>query len=137
MDIKKIAKICHEVNRAYCQALGDDSQSPWEEAPDWQKESAINGVKFHFDNPDAGPEASHEAWLKEKEDAGWIYGPEKIPGLKQHPCMVPFDQLPVEQQVKDHIFRAIVRNLLGLDPQLYVDDKDALSPDGPGLKDAY
>ncbi len=46
MTIESIAKICHEANRAYCATIGDASQLPWEESPDWQRQSAINGVKF-------------------------------------------------------------------------------------------
>lgn len=29
-----IAKFAHEVNRAYCQAIGDNSQLPWKKGPD-------------------------------------------------------------------------------------------------------
>ena len=83
----------------------------WQAAPDWQRESAINGVRFHRENPDAGPEASHENWKREKDADGWTYGPEKRPDLKQHPCMVPFRELPYEQQLKDVLFRAIVHAL--------------------------
>ena len=32
-----------EINRAYCAALGDTSQLPWDQAPEWQRQSAING----------------------------------------------------------------------------------------------
>lgn len=103
-----IAKVCHEANRAYCQALGDNSQPAWEEAPRWQQESAVAGVRFHLANPDAGPEASHESWLAQKEADGWVYGEVKDPEAKTHPCMVPFSELPVEQQAKDFIFRSIV-----------------------------
>lgn len=103
-----IARVCHEVNRAYCQALGDNSQPSWEDAPEWQRSSALLGVRLHTDNHDAGPHASHESWMKQKLEEGWVYGPVKSPSLKQHPCMVPFDQLPREQQAKDFIFRAIV-----------------------------
>lgn len=110
-NVEKIAKAAHEINRAYCQALGDNSQPSWEDAPEWQKQSAINGVLFHFQNPDAKPSHSHECWLKEKEAAGWIYGPEKDPEKKQHPCMVPYEQLPVEQKAKDFLFSAVVREL--------------------------
>jgi len=102
------AKICHEANRAYCQALGDYSQVPWDEAPDWQKESAILGVRLHLENPDAGPEASHESWVAHKIADGWAYGSVKDPAAKKHPCIVPFNELPREQQAKDFIFRAIV-----------------------------
>jgi len=105
-----IAKIAHEVNRAYCQALGDNSQPPWAKATAWQKDSAILGVKLHLANPDLGPEASHDAWLHQKETDGWTYGPTKDPIKKIHPCMVPFDQLPTEQKAKDYIFAAVVKS---------------------------
>lgn len=107
-----IARVCHEVNRAYCQALGDNSQSPWEEAPEWQKISARNGVVLHTLG-DYGPEASHISWMKQKIEEGWKYGPEKDAAKKEHPCMVPFDQLSREQQAKDFIFRAVVYALRG------------------------
>lgn len=103
-----IARVCHEVNRAYCAALGDDSQPPWDEAPAWQRSSAIIGVHFHMVNPDAGASASHESWMAEKVADGWVYGEKKDPKAKTHPCMVPFDQLPTEQQAKDYLFRAVV-----------------------------
>lgn len=111
MDIKDIARVCHEVNRAYCEALGDTSQPRWEDAPDWQRKSAARGAIFHIVNPDAGPEASHENWLRDKEAEGWKYGPVKNPATKEHPCFVAFADLPREQQAKDFIFRAVVHAL--------------------------
>lgn len=105
--VEIIARTCHEANRAYCQAIGDNSQKPWDESPEWQKESARNGVLFHL-NGDHGPEASHESWLAEKRADGWKYGPVKNPETKEHPCFVPYSELPLEQKAKDYIFRAIV-----------------------------
>ena len=112
MDSVQIAQVAHEVNRAYCQALGDDSQLPWGEAPKWQAKSAILGVAFHRNNLTAGPEASHKSWLAEKIKEGWVYGEVKDPKAKTHPCVIPFEDLPVEQQAKDYIFRAIVHALI-------------------------
>lgn len=108
MNSREIARICHEVNRAYCAALGDMSQVAWEEAPDWQRNSAVNGVEMHLGALHAGPEASHESWMREKLAGGWVYGPVKDPEAKTHPCLVRFDELPREQQAKDFIFRAVV-----------------------------
>ena len=108
VEIERIAKIAHEVNRGYCQALGDMSQTSWEDAPDWQKQSAINGVKFHLMNPAATPEDSHEIWMMEKVADGWKYGPEKDTFLKTHPCMVPYKQLLLSQRIKDYLFKAVV-----------------------------
>jgi hypothetical protein len=107
-----IARTCHEVNRAYCKSIGDDSQPSWEDAPEWQKTSAINGVKFHRASPDpVSPEKSHESWLKEKEATGWKFGLVKDPEKKEHPCMVPYADLPEAQRKKDMFFGAIVEAL--------------------------
>lgn len=109
--IEHIARVCHEVNKAYCEALGDLSQSSWEAAPTWQRESAKLGVELHLTG-DVGPQISHINWMKHKEEEeGWVWGPKKDNILKQHPCMVPFAMLPIEQQAKDFIFRAIVHAL--------------------------
>jgi len=108
MTRDQIARVAHEVNRAYCQALGDWSQPAWEDAPDWQKDSACHGVDLHLGDPTAGPEASHNSWMAQKIADGWIYGPHKSPDIKQHPCIVAFEKLPKEQKAKDYIFRAVV-----------------------------
>ena len=103
-----VARIAHEVNRAYCQSIGDQTQVKWDDAPDWQKQSAKDGVMFHFQNPEAGPSASHDNWLAGKTAEGWVWGPIKDADKKQHPCVMPFDELPPEQKVKDYLFRAVV-----------------------------
>lgn len=110
MDIDQIARVCHEVNLAYCEALGDDSQVPWKDAPEWQRESARAGVDLHLSG-DFGPEASHVSWMTLKLDEGWKYGPVKDPDKKEHPCLVSFADLPTDQQAKDFIFRAVVHAL--------------------------
>jgi hypothetical protein len=111
MKIEQIAKVAHEINKAYCEALGDNSQTSWEDAPQWQKESAVLGVMFHMDNPYAGPDASHNSWMKQKLEDGWVYGPTKDAEKKQHPCIVPFETLPTEQKAKDFLFRQVVHSL--------------------------
>lgn len=101
------ARAAHEANRNYCYAIGDDSQPPWEEAPAWQRESAIAGVQAALDG--ATPEQSHQSWMKLKLDDGWTYGEQKDPDAKKHPCLVPYEQLPESQRAKDDIYLATVR----------------------------
>lgn len=113
---EEIAKICHEANRAWCELNGDTSQPSWEETPAWQRESAIAGVAFVRANPNAGDSAQHESWMAMKLADGWRYGPDKDTTLKTHPCLVPFEELPHEQQFKDKLFRSIV--LASLRPPL-------------------
>lgn len=113
MTPEQIARVCHEINRAYCEAMGDPSKKPWEESPDSQRQSAANGVKYAIEHPEVTPEEMHANWLKEKVQDGWVHGPIKDPDKKEHPCIVPYEMLPQVQQVKDHLFRATVRALSG------------------------
>ena len=114
MKIEHIAEICHEANRIYCESLGDFSQKYWTQAPAWQRDSSINGVTFILNNPTLTLEDQHNAWMKDKKEAGWKYGPEKDVDRKLHPCLVPYDELPKAQQKKDIIFRNIVKSLMNI-----------------------
>jgi hypothetical protein len=107
----EVARVAHEVNRAYCESLGDTSQPSWEDAPEWQKQSAMDGVNFHIERPDASPAESHAQWLAVKEADGWVWGEVKNPALREHPCMLPYEELPVEYKAKDYIFRGVVNAL--------------------------
>lgn len=116
MKIIEIARVAHEINRAYCQALGDDSQVGWGRAPPGTVQSAIKGVEAVMDGTALTPEASHLGWAKQKYADGWAYGPTKDADAKTHPCLVHYAKLPLEQQVKDHLFLAVVRELLLVAP---------------------
>ena len=109
INYKEIAKLCHEANRGLCLAFGDNTQKPWEEATPEQRASCIEGVRHHIENPDLTPEQSHELWRQRKIALGWEYGEEKDELNQTHPCLVPYHELPIEQQAKDHVFAAIVR----------------------------
>lgn len=112
IEIELAARTAHEVNRAYCKGLGDDSQAPWDEAPEWQRTSAIKGVEGVV----AGntPRQSHESWLAEKHATGWKHGPVKDAEKREHPCFLPYDELPLGQKYKDMLFVAAVRGVLGI-----------------------
>jgi len=110
-DVNNIARVCHEANKAYCETIGDMSQVHWDDAPAWQRDSAVAGVEFCLANPDASASANHESWLAVKEADGWKYGPVKDVDKKEHPCYVPYDELPAPQQKKDALFKAVVAAL--------------------------
>lgn len=111
MEIKLIAIVCHEANRALCEENGDWSQVPWGASAEWQRESALKGVAFAISTPDGPASAQHDAWMKDKLDNGWKFGPVKDAEKKEHPCLVAFEELPEFQQKKDHLFKAIVNAL--------------------------
>jgi hypothetical protein len=107
-----IAATCHEANRQYCRSLGDVSQLAWKDAPGWQRASAIEGVRGIRDGRIKTPADSHNAWMAQKVDDGWVYGPEKSAVAKTHPCLVPYAQLGPDQRRKDLLFFAIATALL-------------------------
>ncbi|NJP27092.1 hypothetical protein FLW53_23405 [Microbispora sp. SCL1-1] len=110
LPVEDVARICHEANRALQLATGDPAPSPaWDEAPEWQRASAIAGVEEARGG--ATPEELHEAWCEAKWATGWTYGEAKDDEAKTHPCLVPYADLPSEQRAKDELFRAIVTAL--------------------------
>lgn len=109
--LERIAIVCHEANRSVCLQYGDDSQKSWQDSPEWQRESAIAGVAFKLNNPEATAADQHENWLKDKVADGWTFGEVKDPEKKIHPCLVPYDELPAFQKKKDSVFQAIVELL--------------------------
>lgn len=111
ISVLDVARVVHEANRALCLSLGDTSQVPFDEAPSDQIASATAGVEAIVDGHVRSPEASHESWSAQKVADGWVYGPVKDLEKREHPCLVPYGQLPVEQQRKDFMFLAIVTAL--------------------------
>jgi hypothetical protein len=109
-----IAKVCHEVNRAYCAAIGDNSHLPWAKTPANIKNCAISGVEFRLQNPKCSAEDLHANWVKDKTADGFVFGEVKDLEKKTHPCMVPYEQLPLEQRVKDHLFATVVEQMKGI-----------------------
>jgi len=113
-QIETIARAVHETNRAWCIAHDDYSQLPWEELVDEAglklRESATIGVLGVIAGN--GPRESHQSWLDTKAAQGWTWGPVKDTVAQRHPCFVPYDELPPEQQAKDHIFVGVVRSFM-------------------------
>lgn len=120
----EIAQVAHEANRAIQQIAGDPVVSPaWAEAPDWQRDSAINGVAAALSG--MGPEELHQNWCEEKVATGWTFGETKDPEAKTHPCLVPYAALPPDQKAKDAVFSAIVAALAATEPPAFTDEEIA------------
>ena len=43
----------------------------------------------------------HDVWAKSRLDQGWTYGEQRSDALKQHPCLVPYEQLPEVEKAYD------------------------------------
>lgn len=43
----------------------------------------------------------HEVWAQTRISQGWSYGSERNDELKQHPCLIPYEELPEEEREYD------------------------------------
>ena len=120
--VAMIAMACHGANAAYAGSLGEKPAPPWDKMDEAHKQSVFTGVRLHAENPHLGDEAAHSSWMEAKLKEGWVFGEQKDAEKKTHPCLVPYAELPKEQQFKDALFRAIV---LSLAPVLAEYDPDA------------
>jgi hypothetical protein len=109
-DITKVAQLCHNMNKAWCEFNGDSSQPTWEDTPKTIQDSAIAGVittlgliNSDIDTPSIS-QALHDQWAEYKTNEGWVYGEEKNIDKKTHPCLVDFSQLPKADRIKDEVF---------------------------------
>lgn len=79
------------------------------------RESVLNGIRRHLDNPSETAEQNHNAWMAYKVLDGWKYGTQKDAVAKTHPCLVPYSDLGPFQRQKDLVFIAIVKTYFGLE----------------------
>lgn len=109
-EIEACAHGAHEVNRAYSKHLGDNSNYPWEVTSEPDKRVARQAVIGIITN-DHNAQQSHEAWVSARRADGWTKGAIKSYEKKTHPCLVPFDELPSEFQIKDELFVTAVKSI--------------------------
>lgn len=95
--------------RAYQEQHGDPLSPAWDDAPDWDRESALEGVLLALGG--ASPAECHEAWCRRRRAAGWTYGPVRDEPRQRHPNLVPYADLSAAQRRKDKLFVAVVSAL--------------------------
>lgn len=60
-------------------------------------------------------ENAHEIWASERLRDGWKYGPQRDDAKRQHPCLVPYSQLPDRERDYDRtMVMGSVRAILAL-----------------------
>jgi hypothetical protein len=105
----EIARICHEANRVLTEHFKDVPLQPgFDAAPNEMRTSSVAGVEWRLAHRGAPASAQHNEWMRSKLADGWTLGPTRDADLKTHPALVPYEQLPVEVQLKDKMFTAIV-----------------------------
>ena len=109
----QIARVCHEANRMVQRVIGEPMSPVWDELPEWMRERNISWVEKICKGMMFSPAESHDSWVREMESLGWKHGPMKDEDMKEHPCLVPYEQLPQGQRMKDQVFWEIVQLMMG------------------------
>lgn len=105
-EANNIAMEAYRANRAYCKALGD-IRPMWGDADPQTRKSMVTGVFDIYTGKTLSEEDGHNAWMKAKLSDGWKLGPTSLDD-KTHDCLVPYNELPQHQKIKDTMFRTIV-----------------------------
>lgn len=108
--ITSCARACHEVNNSFRVAMGQKARQLWTLLPQKEKDIVKEGVYKALSG--STPEQMHESWMISKLNAGWKYGPVLNDTTKEHPCLVPYSELPSYETAKDELFIRVVRAMV-------------------------
>lgn len=129
--LERIAKVAHEMNRTWCESINDGMKNvPWEETTEQYQNGIMEGVAFVLSTPNIKESDSHENWLSAKKADGWVWGPAKDESKKEHPCMLPYSELPAEQKAKDKIFIATVLSMRSIPLKNKIEDQEETGTPG-------
>jgi hypothetical protein len=102
-----IAQVVFAANRQYIEYIGGRAINPsWEEAHEEHRQSLIKAIKSLITDPRT-PESNHEAWCEARKSEGWKLDKVYNSSKKTHPNLIPYRELPFEEQLKDHLFMGI------------------------------
>ena len=58
---------------------------------------------------------THEIWAQQRLADGWQYGSQRDDTLKQHPCLIPYEDLPDSEKEYDRLtVLGVIKTLLAL-----------------------
>jgi hypothetical protein len=102
-----IARVVHGVNGLLQEINGEEHrQPPWEELDREGRARVLGLVRCYRSG--ASPRQAHERWRSEMAAEGWAPGEERSYRALTHPNLVPFDELPPRQRVKDRMSQQVV-----------------------------
>jgi hypothetical protein len=115
MNFKQICWWIYEAGRFGNLLLGSDyTPYRWNErTPEWRRTFRARVAELFtlldHGKPLPSPRQCHEDWVQDHVAMGWKYGPNLDPKEKTHPCMIPYDELPEKEKVKDIVFLQAVK----------------------------
>lgn len=112
LDDEDLARICHEAHLALRIGLNKSADDAHFDAlPQWRKDLVIGEVRMIREGRSHAE--VHQAWADQLREQGWRWGIYRDVQLKQHPNLVPYDQLPVAEQAKvRQAFRIVLTHVM-------------------------
>jgi hypothetical protein len=111
---ERIAKASYEATRAWREAAdeaaGGTPRAQWDEAEQWRRDSALEGVKRAVLDGRT-PEQLHESWRKDRLERGWKHGPVRNAKKKEDPHLKPFAELGDSLKRKSDLFASVAHTL--------------------------
>jgi ryanodine receptor 2 len=70
-------------------------------------------------------ENAHDLWACQRMGDGWVFGPKRDDALRQHPCLVPYNDLPESEKRYDReVAVGTLKAILALGYQILPLEKD-------------
>ena len=104
----QIAMLAHGVVNGYRKAAGLDPMPAFADLGAAEQDELLGNVDFWLANPSAPIAASHESWLARGIADGWRLSETLDQQAKLSPFIRPFDTLPKDVVMMEHLFRAAV-----------------------------
>jgi len=109
---RQAARVIHAVIREIQAVNGEQVIAAWPDRTPQEQEQDTATVREHREKGVKARQA-HEQWMAMRTAGGWTYGPVKDYAAKTTPLLVPYDDLPWEQRVKDEVYEALIPVLAG------------------------
>jgi hypothetical protein len=100
------AKFVYEAARVEAEASNRRIvPEPWMDREAPFREQFVKTIeRICADGYETTPEREHDSWWRAYEAMGWKYGPVRDRERKEHPDMVPYNDLTIDERDKDEIF---------------------------------
>jgi RyR domain len=107
---EQAARVCHAMVRELQAVRADPVPAPpWDHLPADVRAVVVASVRAARQG--AVPRELHAMWMGALLSLGWVYGPDKDPGQKTHPGLVPWESLSAWEQDKDRLFQLLVAGM--------------------------
>lgn len=110
--VEFVAILVHQLNDTYRSLIGETPKGAWETLDEDVKQSTVKGIVYILQNPDVTPAEVHAKWVEERTCEGWSFGETMDPDAKTHPCLTPYEDLPLAHRMKDYLYCSTVKAVM-------------------------